>query len=111
MGTCGMGGPPLVLWSMSHNWSNQRTRAFLYSVFGPTIPLQLALLYVIFGSDVGLGLLVGAMLLPAVFLGAFIGLHIGNRLSKPLLKTVAYIMLIAIALNSILPQLVNWLRG
>ena len=30
-GLCGMGGPPLVLWAMAHDWPTQRIRGFLFA--------------------------------------------------------------------------------
>lgn len=110
-GLCSMGGPPLVLWVMAHDWSADRTRAFLFASFMSLVPLQLAMLYWTFGADVLRGLALGAALSPAVLLGSLIGLRIGSRLSKPLLRWVAFLVLGAIAINSMFPQAMRWLRG
>ena len=43
-GTTGMGGPPVVLWMIAHDWSTQRGRAFLWSLFLSLLPVQLLLM-------------------------------------------------------------------
>jgi hypothetical protein len=35
-GICGMGGPPLVLWAMAHDWPADKVRAFLFACFAAT---------------------------------------------------------------------------
>jgi uncharacterized membrane protein YfcA len=107
-GLCGMGGPPLVLWSMTQNWSSKTTRGFLFAVFMVSIPVQLLLFYTMFGSDIGQAVLLGFLFLPAALLGGYFGLPIGNRLDKPLLRKIAYVVLFAIALNLMLGPLVQW---
>jgi uncharacterized membrane protein YfcA len=109
-GLCSMGGPPLVLWVMAHDWSADRTRAFLFASFMSLVPLQLAALYVAFGSDVVHGIVLGAAFSPVVLLGSVAGLRIGKRFSKPLLKRLAVLLLVAIALSSMLPECVRLLR-
>ena len=37
-GICGIGGPPLVLWSTAQNWATNRTRAFLFGVLAISTP-------------------------------------------------------------------------
>lgn len=110
-GLCSMGGPPLVLWVMAHDWTADRTRAFLFASFMSLVPLQLAVLYWTFGGDVLRGIGLGAALSPAVLLGSMAGLRIGSRLSKPLLRGVAFVVLGAIALNSMYPQVMLWAKA
>jgi len=109
-GISGMGGPPLVLWLMAHNWSTERTRAFLFAVFVAAIPVQIFLIGLAFGRGVINGVLAGLVLSPSVFLGAFIGLPMGNRIPKPVLRKVAFVVLLIIGLNSIIPQVVHYLQ-
>lgn len=109
-GVAGMGGPPLVIWVMAHNWSSVKTRAFLFAVFSASFPLQLGLFVGGFGTGILKGFLIGLMLIPAVFLGSRIGMPLGNRLPKPLLRTLAYLILIAIGLSAILQPLSRLLR-
>ena len=110
-GVCGMGGPPLVLWVMAHNWSSERTRAFLFAVYLLCCPFYIALLAWKFGAVAlrlaGLGVLLGAV----VWVGTLLGLAAGRRLPKSRLRSLAYLLLSAIALASMLPQVLHWLGG
>lgn len=110
-GLCAMGGPPLVLWVMAHDWPTDRTRAFLFAAFMSTVPLQIGVLYWTFGHDVLRGLGWGLLLSPAVLAGSWVGLRVGERFSKALLRRLAFVVLSAIALNSMYPKLIGWLRG
>jgi uncharacterized membrane protein YfcA len=67
--------------------------------------------YWTFGADVLRGVVLCAVLAPAVFLGSLLGLRIGGRFSKPLLCRLAFLVLAAIALNAMFPRLVLWCRG
>jgi uncharacterized membrane protein YfcA len=109
-GLCSMGGPPLVLWVMAHDWPVDRTRAFLFASFMSLVPLQLAILYWTFGHDVLRGMALGLAISPAVLLGSLVGLRIGGRFSKPILRRVAFLVLLAIALNSMWPQILRWVK-
>ena len=108
-GSCAIGGPPLVLWAMAHPWSNRTTRAFLYAVFMTTIPVGLALWFAVRGQPVLWGALAGALMFPVVMLGSAVGLRIGDRWSKPLLRRIVYGLLIVIAVSAIVPKLSEWL--
>lgn len=104
-GVSGMGGPPLVMWVMAHDWSSVKTRVFLFAIMTASFPLQLGLLYGGFGAGILKGLLLGLLLTPAVFLGSRIGIPLGNSLPKPLLRNVAYLVLIAIGIGAIVQPL------
>ena len=109
-GVCGMGGPPLVLWAMYHDWQVEKIRGFLFAAFAVSIPIQIVLLYFTFGLDI-LGTTATALLLaPAVFLGATVGLPLGNRLPRPVLSGIVYSTLLVIGLSSIIPQVIHKLR-
>lgn len=106
-GACGMGGPPLVLWAISHNWPAEKIRGFLFTVFAGSIPIQIILLYFTFGMDILRSTITALLLAPVVFFGAAIGLPLGNRLSKPVLSGIVYVTLFVIGLCSIIPQLIQ----
>jgi uncharacterized membrane protein YfcA len=106
-GVTGMGGPPLVLWSLAHNWSAKRTRGFLFAVFATSIPIQLFMLYVAFGSDILLSILIALCMTPAVILGGRIGMPIGNRMSKPTLRRIILVILLIIGVSSIMPAVIQ----
>ena len=104
-GICGMGGPPLVLWSMAHIWSSQKTRGFLFAVFAASIPVQIILLSVTFDASILWNVAIGVAFLPLVYLGTVVGLPIGNRMDKERLRYVAYAILLVIGISTVLPAL------
>ena len=106
-----MGGPPLVLWVMAHDWTTEKTRGFLFASFMCLVPVQLALLYLSFGQDSLRGALMGLALSPAVLAGSLAGLRVGGRFSKLLLRRLAFALLMAIALNAMYPRGRQWLEN
>ena len=109
-GICGMGGPPLVIWCHSQRWSNQRIRGFLFAVFGVSLPIYIGLMYLTFGNDLLESLLVGVCLFPFVLLSAHLGLLIGNKIPKIVLRRISYAILIIISINSIAAPFVQYLK-
>jgi len=95
---------------MAHDWPVERTKAFLFASFMTLTPLQLAVLYGAFGADVLHGIALGAALTPAVLLGTLLGLRLGGRFSKPLLRRLAFLLLAAVAVNSMLPQIMQLVK-
>ncbi|MBL7033304.1 MAG: TSUP family transporter [Candidatus Delongbacteria bacterium] len=106
VGICGMGGPPLVIWTLAHDWTAARIRGFLFVVFAVTIPFQIILLNLFFGAEIFKTALYALSLSPFVLLGALIGLPIGNRLPEPLLRWTMYLILLVIGLSAIIPAIV-----
>lgn len=104
-GICGMGGPPLVLWSMAQPWPSRKVRAFLFGTFATSLPIQIVVLILNFGTPIlrfsGLGLL----LFPFVWLGSVTGLPLGNRLDKIRLQRFAYVILLGMGVTSLSPLL------
>lgn len=109
-GVCGMGGPPLVLWAMGHDWPAEKIRGFLFVVFAASIPIQIMLLYFTFGIDILHTTATALLLAPAVFLGAAVGLPLGNRLPRPVLSGIVYAILLIIGLSSVIPQIIQKLQ-
>ncbi|MFW6146145.1 MAG: TSUP family transporter [Planctomycetota bacterium] len=107
-GAVGMGGPPLVLWVMAHNWSAKRTRAFTLCSFLVLQPVMMALLVATFGAAAFRAILAGTIGVPALFLGTAVGLRLGRRISRSLLQKLAFTLLLLLALSSALSP---WLRG
>ena len=106
-GMVGMGGVPLVLWAMAKPWTSLQTRAFFFASFATTVPVLLIILGATFGSPVGWGILAGLASAPLVYLGGTLGVSVGNRFSKLLLRRVAFGLLTFVALKSIVPV---WIR-
>ncbi len=110
-GVVGMGGPPVVLWAMAHDWSSTRTRAFLFAVFLLSLPFQIAVLAVMFPRDTLTGLLIALASLPVLAAGTFVGMKLGARISKPVLQWIAYGLLLVVAVSSALPRALQYVRG
>jgi len=106
-GVCGMGGPPLVLWSVRHNWPVEKSRGFLFTVFAVSIPIQIVLLYMVFGMDILRSVVTGVLFAPAVLFGAAMGLPLGNRLPRAVLSKIVYATLLLIGLSSIISRVVD----
>jgi hypothetical protein len=108
-GTVGLGGVPLILWTISHKWTSKKIRAFLFGLFTFSAPLNILVLYIAFGERILSGIIIGVVLSISIFLGTYIGLPIGDRLSHSILQQIAYLLLIIIAIGSIIPQMVSYL--
>ena len=102
-GSVGMGGPPLVMWVMAHNWSSEKTRSFLFTVSMISAPFQIALLFLSFGPEILKSILVSFLLAPVVLLGSWVGIPLGNRMPKILLCKIAQWVLIIIGLSAAIP--------
>jgi uncharacterized membrane protein YfcA len=110
-GACGMSGPPLVLWSLAHDWSTQKTRGFLFAVFAISNPIALLVLSLTFGSSLLWSIALGIAFLPLVYIGTRIGLPIGNRMRKKTLKNVAFAVLLIIGISATLPAILALVSG
>ncbi|MFA5689829.1 MAG: TSUP family transporter [Kiritimatiellales bacterium] len=105
-GIAGMGGPPLVLWTMAHNWPPERTRGFFFATFLTFIPLQLMLLCLLPGIEpLWTTLLAGFAFAPVVVIGSSIGLALGRRMSRQRLYSVTCICLLLMGTVAIVSSL------
>lgn len=101
-GLVAMGGPPLVLWMTTREYSTQEARAFTMSLFLINTPVQVLLLLFL-SRTMSLDVILMALALsPLIAIGTAIGLRIGDRFSKELLNRAALAVLILIALNAII---------
>ena len=66
-GTFGMGGPPMVFWSLAHQWTADRVRAFLLTQSVLVSPAMLGLLVARYGADVLWSAALGLGLTPALW--------------------------------------------
>jgi hypothetical protein len=110
-GLCGMAGPPIVLWAMTHQWNSQKTRATLWAIFLLKTPLILVFLYLRFGTVVLQSAALALAMVPAVLLGTIPGIWMGNRLPKPALRRVAFSLLVLLGLYMICQPLLEPLLG
>lgn len=105
-GFVGLPGPPMVLWLMAHDWSPDRSRGFLFCMFLIGLPFHLLLLWWLWPSQLALALFFALIALPATACGTAIGLLIGKRLNRQVLRRLTVLLLVIIALNSlVLPWL------
>jgi uncharacterized membrane protein YfcA len=107
LGLCGMGGPPMALWVMAHDWPMSRARAFLYYLFVTGLPLQALFLWLFFGNEILWPMLLGLAMAPVMLVGVYVGLALSRAVPDSVLRTIATALLVLIAASSIaLP----WLR-
>lgn len=100
-GLVGMGGPPLVIWTMAHDWPAVRARAFLWLNILEMSPLVLALLLLRYPGDTWAGAAVGGAMCPLAILGGALGARAGAKLSRHRLRTAAFALLLVIAISAI----------
>jgi len=101
-GVSSIGGPLTVLWVMAQTWSNQVSRGFILHLLLLTLPIHLLLLYMSYGKDMLAPVIQSIWLLPVVVLGTYVGVVVGNRISKAQLRTVTYALLLFLAISSVL---------
>lgn len=106
-GALGMGGPPIVLWAMAHDWPSRVTRSFFWAVFALLAPLQIAVMTIRFGYGIWAGLILGLALAPGTILAARLGVKLGERMNRQRLRQVALGILALIAAAAIAEP---WLR-
>lgn len=101
-GLANIGGPPLLLWIHAHDWPNEKTRVTAMAVTTVLVPVQLVLMFYVFGRNVIPSLTQFMMLIPAITLGTFVGMSAGRRLSRPHLRMAALSLLAVICIVCIL---------
>ena len=107
LGMIAMGGPPVVLWLMAHDWSALRTRAFISALFFTTAPIQVLLLYWKLGDTVASAFVVGFATTPLVLAGSLLGIRLGNRLDRDRLRRFILFFLLLTGVVSLLSPWIN----
>lgn len=107
LGLCGMGGPPMVLWIMAHDWPLTRGRALLFFLFATGIPPQALLLWLFFGTPILQAMLLALLAVPVLLVGIHIGLAFARQIPDRAARILATLLLAAIAVVSIAAP---WLR-
>lgn len=100
-GAVGMGGAPLVTWTLMHDWEPNRARGFLWATSLQMVPVSLLLLVWQFGMHVLWFYLAGLAAFPVIALGNRWGTQLGNTFSRERLRHVTYALLAFTATVSI----------
>jgi len=101
-GAFGIGGAPVVLWLMAHDWPARKTRALLWSTFLLIMPLQIGLLIYAFGWQAMYAMGIGLAYSPLTVVAALGGAALGDRLNRHRLRAIASVFLVLVALTAIL---------
>ncbi|MCU0286004.1 MAG: sulfite exporter TauE/SafE family protein [Acidobacteria bacterium] len=101
-GFANIGGPPVVLWTLAHRWSNQKMRGTLIAFSLIFVPFQIILMLITFGPAMLNPMFKAIILSPAVLLGTWLGLKIGEKISQDHLRIYMQALLLFIAIASIL---------
>jgi uncharacterized membrane protein YfcA len=100
-GFANIGGPPLVLWTLSQNWSNKKMRGTILAFSLIFVPFQITMMLYTFGSSLFIPILKVLMVTPAVLTGTCIGLTIGGKISRRNLEIYMQSLLFFIAISAI----------
>lgn len=104
-GFANIGGPPLVLWILAHKWPNRKTRGTALACALIFVPFQIPLMIFLLGNSVLNPMLKTVLLSPAVLLGTWLGLKLGEKISKQHLEIYMQVLLYCIALVSLVRPL------
>lgn len=106
-GLVGMGGPAMVLWVQSHDWSTKQSRGFLFTMYLVSILPALLMLYVAFGSRIIEPSLIAAGLTPLLLVATGLGLRAGTWLGRKRLRRVTLSILIVMGLLSVIAPILS----
>ncbi len=109
-GLFGMGGVPLALWSLMHNWSTEKTRGFLLGVLVTSIPVQIAFMGVTFGFEILWNIFIGIAFLPIIYLGSRVGLSLGNGMSRRRFRLMVDLMLLGIGGSTVVGPVLRYFQ-
>ncbi len=100
-GLTAMGGPVLINWVVAQGWPARQMRAFTFAVFFATLPIHSAMLYWQHGATMQPALITGVLVAPLTFLGARLGVQLGNRFTRERLKQVILAALALIGFSAV----------
>lgn len=92
----GIGGPPLVLYALAHDWPPDRVRRFIWASFLMGGPVIVAVLWARFGLGPVMHYGLGILATPFIWVGTELGRRLAQGWSRPVLDRVAYTLLFAI---------------
>lgn len=92
-GLIGAGGPPNVIWTHAHRWSNETYRVTPVALALPRVPVQVGLMLSVFGRSLLPVFVSGTLFVPFSILGAGLGLLVGSRLPIAWLRMAVFLLL------------------
>lgn len=101
VGLVGMGGPPISLWVIAHDWPPLKKRCFLWLSFLLLLPIHAGLLVWQFGQPLFAAIVTATVLAPATIVGAWSGAWLGGKLNAKGLRIAMMSLLFFIAVRSI----------
>ena len=107
VGLIGMGGPPVALWIMGHNWTARQQRATMFITMVATLPINLVLIWLSFGEQINQSIVLSLICLPIIIVGATIGMKLGNRLTSRHLRKLVFGVLLVLAVSSLAAPLLE----
>jgi len=102
-GLANIGGPPVVLWILSHRWGNEKMRVTVMAQSLFFVPLQAGVMLALFGTPVLHALGWGMAVSPLVILGTRLGLRLGSRIPVSRLRTGMELLLLLMAISAARP--------
>ncbi len=102
-----IGGPPIVLWILAHNWPAAKMRVTTLAYTLVFVPFQLIILICVFKMKI---LQAGAIALayaPLVLIATGLGLRIGHRLNQKNIRLIMQVLLLVIAMLSIVKPMLD----
>ncbi|WP_020590897.1 TSUP family transporter [Kiloniella laminariae] len=106
-GMIAVGGPPIVLWVMAHEWTNRQIRSFLFASFLTTVPVNAVVLYLVLGDEILTPMFYGLAFSPLIALGSHLGVKIGHAFSTERLRSIAFGILAISSVSSIAGPLLH----
>lgn len=106
-GLTGMGGPPMVLWAMAHDWPARGYRSCVWAATLIAVPGYLTLFLWEFGVGILTPTAIGLALAPVTITSSQAGLWLGDRLSRARLRQMGLGLLLAIGGWALLGPLVR----
>jgi uncharacterized membrane protein YfcA len=95
-GAFGIGGPPVIAYASTQDWDGGRYKAMLCSYFSASNAYRLVLL-ITAGLITRPLVTLGAVALPALFLGTYVGIRTFRRLSVDAFRKAVLVTLIVLA--------------
>ncbi len=100
-GSVGTGGSPIALWVPSHEFPAKQARAFTMTLLLINAPIQILLMLLLTQTMTAEIFLLAGIMTPVIYLGAEIGVRIGNRFDKPMLTRIELFVLALVWLVAI----------